>query len=974
MTFKIHPGLGLGRAGDSPTDWFVAPETSDVPLVPAGGYRDASLLLKRQGARFRVFEYTGTGDATECISPDFQIEWHVVLRKDGVAAPETIVDTPNQTKDVPPIPFSSPSQVSLGQLRTDGEGRLIILSGVVAGTDFDARCEGRVTARVRRDGEVLFEGALASWVLLTAPDFLPQRRDSPTAYDKLMEAWYSRGLFTAAQLAAPASLRADIYPLLRSGLPLTVEPVPPAPGPVSSWRSQLMVHWANDHVVHDMPSMVGEPARLPLNPKELDRGPLTHATGWGFWDLEFPGAPSGYTPTLLFSEPLRFDESLPATTLEQVLLPTINWRGDYSACSGEWPTQVPSVLSGDAAYFEGDWRAQGFIVLQGDHFAYQESAVQPYVLQLTHSIDFGTVNPAVGGPGRQVAAIEFEVGNIGADTVTFDLVPPFPAQIVAVTSSVGASSIPLGEVRTLRLWIAYETGADVAANATVQVLDNSGNSYTVSVAGHTGPTSTSAIALVLDLSTSMSEDRGDGVSKLTGLKQAVEVLLTLADDLSGVGIAPFSSNALPTQEVLTLGEIQPDMTTGRETTSSFVNGLALVAATSIGDGLVAGRALLSTATAYDHQVLIVVTDGQENQPEWIRDVASTIDSQTYAVGIGGAGNVNVSTLQTLTGNTGGYLLLTGATNAGDNALLLEKHFVQILSGVRNEQLLVDPLRHATPGVVDRIPFAVTEAESSFTALVVSDRLTELQLALQTPEGDVLSPAMVEALPQGRFIDGKRVAAFRVGLPLRTSSATSHFAGQWFLLVSAGKASPIGADREAFADRGVSRPTVLAAAFAKKASIAYRAAVAAYSALELDASLQQSGIKLGSELLLDASLTWYGVPYEGRAQVIAELTGPQGLFELPLQRVAPGRYAAKYLPQRLGDYGVRLRARGLSPRQYPFVREFSGTLAVKGGEPDGVPPETGVPADSYTPKECARLLKRCLAEQLCSLGKRLKDKC
>lgn len=120
MSFKIHPGLGLGRAGDSPTDWFIAPETSDPPSIPPGGYRDVELRLKRQGARFRVFEYTSVGDPVECTAPNFQIEWHVTLRKDGVAAPETIVDTPNQTKDVPPIPFTSPSQVRRGERRSAG--------------------------------------------------------------------------------------------------------------------------------------------------------------------------------------------------------------------------------------------------------------------------------------------------------------------------------------------------------------------------------------------------------------------------------------------------------------------------------------------------------------------------------------------------------------------------------------------------------------------------------------------------------------------------------------------------------------------------------------------------------------------------------------------------------------------------------------------------------------------------------------
>jgi L-Lysine epsilon oxidase N-terminal/von Willebrand factor type A domain len=964
MSFKIHPGLGLGRAGDSPTDWFIAPETSDPPLVPAGGYRDGELRLKRQGARFRVFEYTGAGEPVECTAPNFQIEWHVTLRKGGVAAPPTVVDTPNQTKDVPPIPFTSPSQVSLGQLRTDGAGRLIVLSGVVAGTDFDARCEGRVTARVRRDGELVFEGALASWVFLTAPDFLPQVRDTITAYDQLMQAWQTHVGFAPAELAAAPSLRADIYPLFRHGVPLTVEPTPPPIAPVTpgtQYRTRLLQHWANDNVIHDLPSMIGEPPRLPLTPKELDRGPLTHAAGSGFWDVKFPGQFSHYSPTLLFSEPLRFDPTLSETALEGKLLSSVNWCSDYLACSGEWPTQVPSILSGDP--FEGDWRAQGFIVLQGDQLVYQESAVSAYIVQLTHSIDFGVVNPAIGGPGRQAAAIEMEVGNLGAAPLSIDLVLPLPAQVVAVTASVSVSSVPIGESRTLRLWVAYETGADIAPGAVVQFTDSNGGSYSIPVMGQTGAPTTSAIALVLDLSTSMTDDRGDGFSKLEGLKEAVEMLLTLADDLSGVGVAPFSSNALSTQAVLKLGEVQPSSLTGRQTIHNFVDALSVVSATSIGDGLVSGRAVLSGATGYDRHVLLVVTDGLENQPVWIRDVAATIDDLTYAVGIGNGSNVNVGTLQTLTGNTGGYLLLTGATIAGDNALLLEKHFVQILSGVQHEQLLVDPLKFARPGVVERIPFAVTEGDSSFTALVVSDRASELQLALLTPEGDVLSPAVVQALPQGRFVDGRRVRAFKVQLPLRTDATTSHFAGQWWLLVSAG---PLEKDGSAQL-RAAVRPS-------GKPPIAFRAAVSCYSALELDASIQQSGVVLGSELLVDASLRWYGVPFDARAQVFAELNGPEGNLELPLQRVSPGRYVAKYQPRRLGDYDVRLRARGLSPRQYPFVREFSGTLSIKRQELEGIPPESGGRPSAPRAGECARLLRRCLAEYCCKLGERLKDRC
>src|SRR5262245_39734235 len=40
MPFKIHPGLGVARGGDSPTEWFIGPETADEPKPPPGGYKD----------------------------------------------------------------------------------------------------------------------------------------------------------------------------------------------------------------------------------------------------------------------------------------------------------------------------------------------------------------------------------------------------------------------------------------------------------------------------------------------------------------------------------------------------------------------------------------------------------------------------------------------------------------------------------------------------------------------------------------------------------------------------------------------------------------------------------------------------------------------------------------------------------------------------------------------------------------------
>jgi L-Lysine epsilon oxidase N-terminal/L-lysine epsilon oxidase C-terminal domain len=73
-TYKIHPGIGIARLGNSETDFYLAPETpaglplecdkAGNPLVsPDGGpiyvtsFKDDNGRVKRQGARFQVFVY-----------------------------------------------------------------------------------------------------------------------------------------------------------------------------------------------------------------------------------------------------------------------------------------------------------------------------------------------------------------------------------------------------------------------------------------------------------------------------------------------------------------------------------------------------------------------------------------------------------------------------------------------------------------------------------------------------------------------------------------------------------------------------------------------------------------------------------------------------------------------------------------------------------------------------------------------------
>src|SRR5262245_46113108 len=93
LIYKIHPALGVARVADRPTAFCLGPENPGEPGVEIGAGGAESPLaqyktagqIKRQGARFRVFEYDknpATGALTlqrEVTASDAQIAWKVEL-------------------------------------------------------------------------------------------------------------------------------------------------------------------------------------------------------------------------------------------------------------------------------------------------------------------------------------------------------------------------------------------------------------------------------------------------------------------------------------------------------------------------------------------------------------------------------------------------------------------------------------------------------------------------------------------------------------------------------------------------------------------------------------------------------------------------------------------------------------------------------------------------------------------------------
>ena len=263
FAYKIHPAIGIARVGDS-EDFYIAPETAGgLPINPdgrpfgPGDFRDGSGKIRRQGARFEVYRYADRpGEPGQRVRPGedgvARIEWtvHVANKKaawytflvgagENGYSPEhplrnSDVTDPAKRRDLiidpGPRTVSGPEQSaefsrgngpdrypttfppeglepwpvdSLGGLRTDDDGRLIVLGGHghsgtrrhpptigdYANNDgwWDDTSDGPVTARLVLEDGTVVPVQTGSWVLTGPPRFAPELLNAITLYDTMFD-------------------------------------------------------------------------------------------------------------------------------------------------------------------------------------------------------------------------------------------------------------------------------------------------------------------------------------------------------------------------------------------------------------------------------------------------------------------------------------------------------------------------------------------------------------------------------------------------------------------------------------------------------------------------------------------------------------------------------------------------------------------------------------------------------------------
>ncbi len=530
----------------------------------------------------------------------------------------------------------------------------------------------------------------------------------------------------------------------------------------------------------------------------------------------------------------------------------------------------------------------------------------------------------------------------------------------------GTVPFPGGPFATneLRIWVSYtgQTPGSVDTGTMTVVASNEFDEevqtwVNIPVSANSVARPTVAVTVVLDESGSMLTDAGNNRTRLQVLQLAATTFVDQLYDDNGVALVSFSTTAEQLTELQVSGALNSSVRNEARDEIMAHGPANTIPRTSIGAGLQVAANIYDNspiASDFDIHTTLVFTDGFENTLPLINEVLSLINERVYAVGVADAANVRNDILNNLADNSGGYMLVTGAI-AQDDEFLLEKYFIQILAGITNNDIVLDPDGWLMPGQVERVPFYITRSDITFDAIAMSRGSQFIVIGLETPDGTIVNQTQA---PSGAFRKSTTSSNYRITLPL-VIDGKEHWEGNWKLLLAV----------RYLRDNShtIHVPTTSFDNFGQTTALRYHALVHARSNLKIQASVDQSGLTPGSKIHIRTVITEYGQSIETHPQVKAILTHPDNVTgQLSLVEVAPGEFEISIIASQSGVYRFRLMADGFSSRGHVFTREHLLT-AVVGRLPHNPPISTDPGHDVF-----CKLIK-CFVSQK-AVNDKLKKKC
>jgi len=519
----------------------------------------------------------------------------------------------------------------------------------------------------------------------------------------------------------------------------------------------------------------------------------------------------------------------------------------------------------------------------------------------------------------------------------------------------------------LRLWISYTGTNDgdavtAADGVSVTIRENTtGQEWTFGITANTTSRQTAAVVLALDKSGSMDSPSGvDGQARIDVLRYSATPFANLIQQGNAIGIISFDEdahNVMPiTGPLGPAGAFDVDRQTAiNHIANHQVNPSGL---TGIGDALERAQSLLS-GVSYDVKAVVVLTDGHETAEKYVADVADSINSRVYAIGLGTAEQIKPATLSSIANGTDGVMYVTGELN-NDLQFRLSKYYLQILAGITNVDIVTDPIDYLAPGDIHKIPFDLSETDISSDIILLADAPWVFEFFLETPDGDIIHPGMAMASPAINYVVGKNSAYYRITLPVPIGAKGAREGG-WkaCLRINDDYFLKYLASLDNYPEQ-LKR--------ARTHGIKYSLNVHAYSNLRMKASLNQNSYEPGAQVYLNTVLTEYGMPMRaGQASVEAIVSRPDNtVTTVPLTETEDGVFDGSFTANLSGVYTCRIMVNGKTLRGRDFTREQTLTAPVwKGGDsqperPDGGGNNPGGGKGDIDESIC-RLLK-CLLKQ------------
>jgi murein tripeptide amidase MpaA len=510
----------------------------------------------------------------------------------------------------------------------------------------------------------------------------------------------------------------------------------------------------------------------------------------------------------------------------------------------------------------------------------------------------------------------------------------------SVTTGPGSFSLPLGgsgslpaaasaAERDVLIWVSFKgtNPGDVTTGKMTVHCTQTGQDFIIPITCNTIAQPKIASVMVLDKSGSMDDPSGiPGKTRMQVLHDAAPSYPALLPDADSIGIVSFDEDAHP---------VLPMTNAGMGGRTDAINKIGLHATnplglTAIGDGVELAHNTLLPLGGFDHKAIVVFTDGEETASKYIHDISGIVNDRVFAIGLGTVEEVNPVALSELVQNTGGYLLMTDALGTNDT-FRLAKYFVQILAGVTNAEVIVDPDGSVAPGAEVRVPFDVTEADYGADAIVLSPAPWALDFQLETPDGVRIDHTALGGTTGIHYSIAERLAFYRLDLPALVGG-TSVQRGRWYVVLNVSKENWRKYLGSLDQDRGTT---------ADRLGVPYSVIVHARSSLKMAAYLTQPSHEPGTTLHLRAVLTEIDLPVDHRARVRADVRRPDGSGTVfPLLETEPGVFEGTTPAPLAGIYPVRFRAAGETLRGFRFTREQTRTgIAWRGGNrpPPGTRP-------------------------------------